>query len=62
MMWSNLSSDFMLPMQAMTLWEVLWAEEYRNEMERWTSATSSGGTAHVMVSAIPRRSLLLPEA
>ena len=46
----------------MTLWEVLWAEEYRNEMEHWTPAASRGGTAHGMVSAIPRQSLLTSEA
>ncbi len=36
-------------MQAVTLWEVLWAEDYRDQMDCWTS-TDTGGDAHTSVS------------
>ena len=33
----------------MNLWEVLWAEDYRDQMGCWTSA-NTGGTAYKPVS------------
>ena len=37
-------------MQAMTLWEVLWAEEFHNHMDNWMPAKSTVRLADSMVS------------
>jgi len=39
-------------MQAMTLWEVLWAEDYWNQMDKWMPAVSSRSHDQSLVSAI----------
>lgn len=45
-----LLSSIMASVQAMTFWEVLWAEDYHNQMDQWTPATSTGESTHIMVS------------
>ena len=39
-------------MQAMTLWEVLWAEDYWNQMDKWMPAVSSRSHDQSLVRAI----------
>ncbi len=39
-------------MQAMTLWEVLWAEDYWNQMDKWMPAMSGRSHDQSLVSAI----------
>lgn len=38
-------------MQAVTLWEMLWAEDYWNQMDNWVAAHSTGGLLHSTVRA-----------
>ena len=47
-----LLSTIMVSMQAMTFWEVLWAEDYYSQMNHWTPASSTGEIAHIMVSIV----------